>query len=83
MHEWGIAQGIIDKIKTAARDNSIEKVSRAQIKLGRKLGISRDEFLFCLKSVSQKDELLEGCDFRVEEIDSKLASLEAIETDQP
>ena len=78
MHEWGIALNIIEKIKNTANINGIHKVTSAQIKLGRSLHIGVSEFRDCLV-VLAKEENLEQCLFDIEEVDSKLASLESIE----
>lgn len=78
MHEWGIAQNIMGKIAAAAREHGLICVKQAKITLGRKLGIGKDEFLFCLKH-SIEDKRLQTCEFIIEEDDSSLACLECVD----
>jgi Zn finger protein HypA/HybF involved in hydrogenase expression len=79
MHEWGIATGIVEKIKTAADKNGLKKVVTAEIKLGTKLEIPVTEFIDCLTVLTKDNVLFNGCNFKVEHIESNLASLESIE----
>lgn len=80
MHEWGIANSIIKKIAAAAKENGLGKVKSARLNLGKKLGIGKEEFLYCLNTII-KNNPLEGCEFIVNEDNSSLVSLEFIEGD--
>lgn len=78
MHEWGIAQSIIEKIVAAAKENNLTTVSEAGVILGKHLGITKEEFLNCLQ-ISAKEKHLENISFKLKEDDSHLASIEYVE----
>lgn len=78
MHEWGIAYNLIEKIVDAAKKNDLSEVKRVNISLGKRLGITKEEFLFCLTTIA-KDDPVKKCEFVIEENDSGLAGLESIE----
>jgi len=82
MHEWGIASSILEKIVNAAKKNCLGAVTRVEIRLGRGLGIGKEEFLFCLKTITRDEESFKRCTFDIEMVDSNLASIESIESDE-
>ncbi len=82
MHEWGIAQSIIDKVRDAAGQNKLAAVTKVEINLGSGLGITVGEFLFCLKALTKENALFERCTFVMAEVDAATASIEAIEGDE-
>ncbi len=79
MHEWGVASGIITKIKDAAKANGLKEVTAAEITLGKGLGIKEEEFRGCLEVLVKSDTALGNCCFRINSVDSNLAGLENIE----
>jgi Zn finger protein HypA/HybF involved in hydrogenase expression len=78
MHEWGIAQAVIEKIVTAAKENKLTTISEAGIILGKHLGITKEEFLNCLQ-ISAKEKHLENISFNIQEDESHLASIEYVD----
>lgn len=57
MHEWGITQDLIDEVKRQADRNSINKVTRVQVALGKKSDITEYALKTCFK-VLTKDTIL-------------------------
>lgn len=80
MHEWGIAQAIVDRITAVVKENRLTRVKLVKLNLGKKLGIAKEELLFCIKTISN-NKLLAECDFAINEDDSAAAGLEYIEGD--
>ena len=81
MHEWGIAVNIMQKVEEAVKSNGLKKVVKVDINLGKGLGISREEFEFCLKTISKDEIEFQGCVFDIKITDAKLASIEGIDAE--
>lgn len=81
MHEWGIAVNIMQKVEEAVKNNGMKKVLKVDINLGEGLGISREEFEFCLKTISKDEVEFKDCVFDIKMTDAKLASIEGIDAE--
>ena len=57
MHEWGITRDLVDEVVRQARQNMIRRVSRVEVKLGRKSHLTDRALRLCFKALT-KDELL-------------------------
>ncbi|OGS03768.1 MAG: hypothetical protein A2339_07760 [Elusimicrobia bacterium RIFOXYB12_FULL_50_12] len=81
MHEWHLAANIVEKIEKAAAENGLRQVTRAEILLGRGLGIAESEFSECLKISTNGKKIFAECCFDIKLVESNLASIENIEGD--
>lgn len=67
MHEFKIAQKVIEIIETKAKHNAIAKVKVARLRIGRMAAFQKEQLEFCLSSFG-KNDALEGVKFEIDEV---------------
>lgn len=78
MHEWHLAAEIVGKVRNACSKDGASRIKEVKISLGDGLGITSEEFRFCLAAaVKDKPEFSE-CNFKIDIVKSALASIDEI-----
>lgn len=54
MHEWGLVADVVEEVKKQAANNSIVKVTKIQIGLGKKADLSDRAFRTCFKVLAKE-----------------------------
>jgi Zn finger protein HypA/HybF involved in hydrogenase expression len=81
MHEWHIASEIVGKIEKACTSQKAGKIREVKISLGEGLGITKEEFKFCLVTAVKEKPEFDNCNFDIELVKSSLASIDDILVD--
>jgi len=67
MHEGAIAESIVDILKDTAEENSLNKITRVVLKIGKMSGVMIDALLFALEALKNEESLIEDAEFEVVE----------------
>lgn len=54
MHEWHIAEELLDQVCSQAKENRISKITRIQVDLGEDSHITEEALRFCFQLLSEK-----------------------------
>jgi len=54
MHEWHIAEELLEKVCSQAKENRISKITRIQVDLGEDSHITEEALRFCFQLLSEK-----------------------------
>lgn len=71
MHELGIVFHIIREVKEVATENHVKKVNVVTLRLGEVSGVIPSYLEDCWKWACSKEELMDGCELKVETIKAK------------
>ncbi|MFH1226335.1 MAG: hydrogenase maturation nickel metallochaperone HypA [Planctomycetota bacterium] len=58
MHEWGIAQDLVDEVKRQATKNGITEVTKVGVSLGKLSHLTPLSLKTCFKALTKEDEML-------------------------
>ena len=54
MHEWHIAEELLDQVCSQAKENRINKITRIQVDLGEDSHITEEALRFCFQLLSEE-----------------------------
>lgn len=55
MHEWKIAEAILEELEEMAKNNSMKKIKRVYLSVGRDSHLTEESVRFCLNSLKKAD----------------------------
>jgi hydrogenase nickel incorporation protein HypA/HybF len=67
MHELGLMQNIVDTIQDHARANSVQKVMKVMLEVGKVSGVVPESLEFCFE-ICTKDTPLEGAELDIQSV---------------
>ncbi len=68
MHEWSLAEAVIETAIDFAKKNRIEKILKIEIKIGELQQIEEDIFRYALNEIlNTKDEMVKDAEIEIEE----------------
>ena len=66
MHEFSLAQGLHNQLVGLARDNSVEKILKADVLIGDNAGIVVESFVFGFNVLAEQHDVTAGMELNIE-----------------
>ncbi len=70
MHELGVTFYVVRDVKKVAEDNGISRVNAVTLQIGEVSGIIHEYLIDCWNWAKKKEEILQDCEMRIEQIDA-------------
>ncbi len=71
MHEGAIAESIVDILKQVKKENSLNKIVKVRLKIGKMSGVMVDALMFALEALKTEEDIINDTGFEVVETDVK------------
>lgn len=71
MHEFSLAQGLHGQLLDLAREHRVEKVIKAEVRIGDQAGIVEESFVFGFNVVAGQDPRTEGMELLISRDEGK------------
>ena len=75
MHEFSLAQSLVDQVTELAAREGATRVSRIEVSIGAMSGVMKEPFEFCFPEAA-KGSCLEGCELFVREVPLTIVCLD-------
>lgn len=79
MHEFSLAQGLHNQLVSLAKDNSVEKILKADILIGDNAGIVVESFVFGFNVLAEQHGVTVGMELNIENDSGKDLMLMRVE----